>query len=290
MKRGLKMKDTLYFAQTNLRETLKLLTRYGKKATILAGGTDLVPKINSYELKPDVLVYIGGLGLDYMKEKDGKLLIGAATPMAKIAASKLVARKAGALAEAARQAGTAAVRTAATIGGNLANASPAADLATPLLAMDAELLLMNSKGKRVVALKDFFKGPGKTVLKPGELITEVSVPVPKGKTVFLKLGRRKAMTLSVVNTAVGLQMEGKKCKEARIVVGSVAPTPLRCTRAEGLLKGKEVDRTLITQCATEALAASKPVDDQRATAWYRKQAGTVLVARALAQAAGVENE
>lgn len=284
------MKDTLYFAQTNLRETLKLLARYGKKATILAGGTDLVPKINSYELKPDVLVYIGGLGLDYMKEKGEKLLIGAATPMAKIAASKLVARKAGALAEAARQAGTAAVRTAATIGGNLANASPAADLATPLLAMDAELLLMNSKGKRVVALKDFFKGPGKTVLKPGELITEVSVPVPKGKTVFLKLGRRKAMTLSVVNTAVGLQMEGKKCKEARIVVGSVAPTPLRCTRAEGLLKGKEVDRTLITQCATEAVAASKPVDDQRATAWYRKQAGTVLVARALAQAAGVENE
>ncbi len=105
-------------------------TQYGRKATILAGGTDLVPKINYYELKPDVLVYIGGLGLDYIQEKGGKLLIGAATPMAKIAASKLVAKKAGALAEAARQAGTAAIRTAATIGGNLANASPAADLAT----------------------------------------------------------------------------------------------------------------------------------------------------------------
>jgi len=284
------MKDTLYFAPTDVRETLKLLGQYGRKATILAGGTDLVPKINYYELKPDVLVYIGELGLDYIKEKGGKLLIGAATSMAQIAANRLVAKKASALAEAARQAGTAAVRTAATIGGNLANASPAADLATPLLAMDAQLLLQSAKGKRVVALKDFFKGPGQTVLKPGELITEVSVPMPKGKTVFLKLGRRKAMTLSVVNVAVRLHMAGKKCQEARIAIGSVAPRPLRCTKAEGLLQGKAVDKALIAECAAEAMAASKPVDDQRATAWYRKQAGNVLVARALAQAAGVENE
>ena len=284
------MKDTLYFAQTDVRKTLKLLGQFGRKATILAGGTDLVPKINYYELKPDVLVYIGELGLEYIKEKGGKLLFGAATSMAQIAINKLVGRKATALAEAARQAGTAAVRTAATIGGNLANASPAADLAIPLLAMDAELLLKSARGKRVVALKDFFKGPGQTVLKPGELITEVSVPMRKGKTVFLKLGRRKAMTLAVVNVAVRLDMAGKKCKEARIAIGSVAPTPLRCTKAEGLLKGKTIDKALIAQCATEAMAASRPVDDQRATAWYRKQAGTVLVARALAQAAGVENE
>ena len=284
------MKGTLYFAQTNVRETLKLLSQYGRKATILAGGTDLVPKINYYELKPDVLVYIGDLGLDYIREKGGKLLIGAATPMAKIAASKLVAKKASALGEAARQAGTAAVRTAATIGGNLANASPAADLAPPLLAMDAELLLMSSQGKRIVALKDFFKGPGKTVLKPGELIAEISMTLPKGKTVFLKLGKRKAMSLSVVNVAVCLDMEGKRCKRARIAVGSVAPTPLRCNGAEALLMGKMVDPELIAQCAAEAMAASTPIDDQRATAWYRKQAGTALVGRALAQAAGVESE
>ena len=284
------MKDTLYFAHTNVRETLRLLNQYGRKATILAGGTDLVPRINYYEFKPDVIVYIGGLGLDYIKEKGGKLLIGAATPMAKIAASKIVAKKAGALAEAARLAGTAAVRTAATIGGNLANASPAADLAPPLLAMDAQLLLMSIKGKRIVPLKDFFKGPGKTVLKPGDLIAEVSVPVPQGKTVFLKLGRRKAMSLSVVNVAVRLDMENKKCQGARIALGSVAPKPLRCTRAEALLIGKGVDQRLIAQCAAEAMAASKPVDDQRATAWYRKQAGTALVARALAQAAGLKTD
>ena len=288
------MKDVMYFAPTEMSEALKLLDQYGEKATILAGGTDLVPKINYDDLKPDVLVYIGGLGLDYIKEGDGKLVIGAATPTAKIAASELVARTASALADAARQSGAVTVRNAATIGGNLGNASPAADLATALLALDAQLLLRSSKGDRRVALKDFFMGPGRTVLKPGELIVEVSIPLSKGRAVFLKLGRRKAMTLSVVNVAVHLEMDGKRrweklaCQEARIALGSMAPTPLRCAKAEGLLRGKVLDKALIAQCAAEAVAESSPIDDQRATAWYRKIAGTVLVSRALAQAAGIE--
>jgi len=284
------MSEALYFAASNMSEAMKLLGQYGKKAVILAGGTDLVPRINTYGLKPGVLVYIGKLGLDYIKEEKGKVIIGAAAPLAKIAASKLLAKKAGALAEAAAQAGTGAVRTTATIGGNLANASPAADLATPLLAMDAELALMSKKKKRVVPLKDFFKGPGQTVLQAGEMIKEISFPVPKGKTVFIKLGRRKALTLSVVNAAVRLDVSRKKCQEARIALGSVAPTPLRCPGAEGMLEGKEVNPELITQCAAEAMAASSPIDDQRATAWYRKKAGAAVVARALAQAAGVEME
>jgi aerobic carbon-monoxide dehydrogenase medium subunit len=284
------MSGALYFAASTMSEAMKLLGQYGKKAVILAGGTDLVPRINTYGLKPGVLLYIGKLGLDYIKEEKGKVIIGAATPMTKIANSKVIAKKAGALAEAAAQTGTGAVRTAATIGGNLANASPAADLATPLLAMDAELSLVSQKKKRVVALKDFFKGPGQTVLQPGEMIKEIFFPVPKGKTVFIKLGRRKALTLSVVNAAVRLDVSRKKCQEARIALGSVAPTPLRCLGAEGLLVGKEVSPELITQCAAEAMAASSPIDDQRATAWYRKKAGAAVVARALAQAAGVEME
>jgi len=284
------MKEAIYFDETEISKAIKVLGQYRKKAVILSGGTDLVPQINYYKLKPEVLVYIGKLGLDYIREKNGKVAIGATTSMAKIAASKLVARKAAALAEAARQAGTSAIRTAATIGGNLANASPAADLATPLLAMDADLLLRSDKGKRTVPLRDFFTGPGTTVLRPGELIVEISIPPVKGKTAFLKLGRRKAMTLSVVNVAVRLEMGGKKCKDARIAMGSVAPTPLRCTRAEELLKGKSPDRALIAQCSAEAMAACNPVDDQRATAWYRRKAGTALVARALAQAAGLAEE
>jgi CO/xanthine dehydrogenase FAD-binding subunit len=119
---------------------------------------------------------------------------------------------------------------------------------------------------------------------------EVVLPPPRGKTVFLKLGRRKALTLSVVNVAVRLEMDGEKCKEARIALGSVAPTPLRCPGAESLFLGQRMDQRLISRCAVEAMAASKPVDDQRASAWYRKQAGTALVARALRQAAGLKSE
>ena len=284
------MSEALYFAASTMSEAMKLLGQYGKKAVILAGGTDLVPRINTYGLKPGALIYVGKLGLDYIKEEKGRMIIGAATPMAKIAGSKAVAKKAAALSEAALQAGTAAVRTAGTIGGNLANASPAADLATPLLVLDADLSLVSQKKKRIVALKDFFKGPGQTVLQPGEMIKEVSFPIPKGKTVFVKLGRRKALTLSVVNAAVRLEVNRKKCQEARIALGSVAPTPLRCPKAEGMLKDQEISKDLILQCASEAMAASSPIDDQRASAWYRKKAGAAVVAKALAKAAGLEME
>lgn len=281
------MKQVGYFAPTEVGEAVKLLAEYGAKATVLAGGTDLVPKINYYELKPDVLLYIGGLGLDYIKEEDGKLVIGAATPVAKLITSDLVVKKAGALAEAAQQFASVAIRSVATVGGNLANASPAADLAPPLLAMDAELRLANAGGERIVAIKDFFTGPGETVLKPDEFIVEVSVPLLTGKTVFLKVGQRKAQTLSVVNVAVRLEMDGMVCNDARIALGSMAPMPLRCIDAEELIKGKTLDKALIDKCAAAAVAQSAPIDDQRATAWYRMKAGTALVARGLAQAAGV---
>lgn len=283
------MKNGMYFAPTRIGEAFKLLVEYGEKAHILAGGTDLVPKINYYELKPDILLYIGELGLDYLKEKKGKLVIGATTSMATLTNNALVAKKASALAEAARRSGSIATRNAGTIGGNLANASPAADLATPLLVMDAKLLLGRAGEKRVVAIKDFFIGPGKTVLKPDELIIEIYVPSFKGRTVFLKLGRRKAMTLSVANVAVRLEMVSNTCNEVRIAMGAMAPTPMRCTRAEEMLKGKLLDEALVNRSATEAVAETNPIDDQRATAWYRKKAGAALVAQALLQAASIDD-
>ncbi|MGQ9855006.1 MAG: FAD binding domain-containing protein, partial [Candidatus Oleimicrobiaceae bacterium] len=235
----------------------------------------------------------------YIEQSDSILVIGAATPTAKIAASPLVAEKAAALAEAARLSASPAVRSAGTIGGNLANASPAADLATPLIALGATVVLISAKGEREVAVEDFFKGPGQTGLQPGELLKEVRIPVRKGKSVFLKLGRRKAMTLSVVNVAVYMEMEqGQKCAEARVALGAMAPTPLRCKKAEGLLQGcvlpmtaleggEFLDKARIERAAEAAIEESSPIDDQRATAWYRRKAGKVLVARALAAAAGV---
>ncbi len=290
------MEDVIYFAPRKIEEALQLLARYREKTTILAGGTDLVPRINYYKLRPGILLYIGGLGLDYIKKDKQRLTIGGGTSWAEIISNNWVAEKANVLAEAARQGSCVAVRNAGTIGGNLANASPAADLATPLLVMDSELLLKSMVKERLIAVKDFFTGPGETVLGPNELIIEIQIPLFKGNTVFLKLGRRKAMTLSVVNVAVRLELSNgsqgssRTCIDARIAVGSVAPTPMRCIKTEEMLKGKVLDKTLIWEGAVKAMAETNPIDDQRATAWYRKKAGTALIARALAKAAGIQIE
>jgi CO/xanthine dehydrogenase FAD-binding subunit len=282
------MKDAMYFAPPGIDETLALLSEYKGKATLLAGGSDLVPKINYYDLKPDIIIYTGGIGFAYVKEGDGKLIIGAGTTWSDLISDTLVAEKAGVLAEAARQGGCVATRNVGTIGGNIVNASPAADLVAPLMALDAEVSIKSSKAKRMIPIKDFFTGPGTTILNPDELVTEIHVPFVQGNAVFLKLGRRRAMTLSVVNTAVCLQINGKICKEARVVLGSMGPKPLRCEKAEGILNGNSVDKDLIGKCAAEAINEASPIDDQRATAWYRKKAGEKLVAQALSRAAGME--
>ena len=266
---------------------MKLLAEQGENAAVLAGGTDLVAALNYYEIKPGALVYIGGLGLDYIKEEDGKLVIGAGTTGAQLIASDLIAEKFPVLLAAAKTHGSPAVRSVATIGGNLGTGSPAGDLIPPLMVMDAEVLLVSAGGERVVPVKDFFTGPQQTVRKPDELIVEIRVPLQAGKAAFHKLGRRKAQTCALASATARLEMDGKVCKDARIVLGSMAPTPIRCTKAEKMIAGKALDEDLIAKCAAEAIAESSPIDDQRATAWYRKKAGKALVARAVAQAAGV---
>ena len=281
------MKEILYYAPQNLRQALDLLAKHKEKVTVLAGGTDLVPMINDYQLRPDILLYVGHLGLDYIKREKGKLAIGATTPWNKLESNSMIAQKYGALKQATQISSCAAVKTRGTIGGNLGTASQAADLVTPLLAMDAEVCLVKKGGKRLVPIKDFFLGPGKTIRKPDELIVEIQLPLKKGTSVFLKLGRRKAMTLSVANVAVRVEMAGAICRDARIALGAMAPKPIRCLKAEGLLKGKKIEPALISQCAFEAVATSKPIDDGRATAWYRKQVAAVLVSRALTQACGI---
>jgi CO/xanthine dehydrogenase FAD-binding subunit len=213
------MKDMKYFAPQGVDEALDYLAEYGEKATVLAGGTDVVSRVNYYELLPDVILYVGGIGTDYIKEGDGELVIGAGTTWSSLMTHPLVEARARVLAEAAGKGGCVATRNAGTIGGNIANASPAADLSVALLALDAEVVVRSSKAERTVALKDFFTGPGTTVLQADELVIEVHVPFVKGNAVFLKLGRRRAMTLSVVNTAVRIYSEVGTCKEARIAVG-----------------------------------------------------------------------
>lgn len=283
------MKDVGYFAPTDVGEALELLSRYGEEATVLAGGTDLVPRINYYELKPANLIYVGGLGIDGVKEENDQLILGAGLTWSQIIENDVIVAKAPMLTDAAKQGGSEATRNAGTLGGNLCNASPAGDLSCALMALNAQVVLKSSGGERVVAIQDFFTGPGSTVRAANELLTEVHVPIPRGETAFLKLGRRKAMTLSVVSTGIQIIMSGSRCEEAAISLGAMAPTPLRCTRAEGSIRGKTLDAAVIADCAETTISESSPIDDQRATAWYRKKAGKALVAEAIRQAAGMNH-
>ena len=283
------MQHFQFFSAKSLSDALRFLSEKGDRTGIIAGGTDLIPRMRDEISRPEFILNILEIdGLNGVRELNHVLHIGSTTTHTRLVESDILRRTCPSLVQAAASVGGPLIRNRGTIGGNIANASPAADLASALLSLDAEVVLISEKKTRVVALKDFFIEPGKTVLNPDELLAEILVPIPKGKSVFLKLGRRQAMSLSIVNVAVHLEMEGDKCRDAKIAMGSVAPTPIRCHQAEMMLVNKEIGLELISKCAGEAVAVTKPIDDQRAKAWYRMEAGTVLLKRALAEAAGLQ--
>jgi len=281
------MQNFQYHSARSLNEALRFLSENGNQTKVIAGGTDLIPRLREEDCRPGFVLNVLEIGLNGIIEENGRIRIGSTTTHAQLVESEILQRQCPALVQAAGSIGGPLIRNRGTVGGNICNASPAADLAPALLVLDAEAILKSEKGTRRVVLKDFFLGPGKAALEPDELLAEISIPLPQGKSRFLKLGRRKAMTLSIVNAAVSLELEGRRCRAAKIALGSVAPTPIRCSPAETLLAGKEIDAKLIERCAAEAMAVSQPVDDQRAKAWYRIQAGTVLLKRALMMAAGL---
>lgn len=287
------MESLKFYAPGTVVEALELVRLFGGQATVLAGGTDVVPRINIRELRPRAIIHIGRLGLSYVRETEGALSLGACTTVAAIARDAAVSRLARMLAEAAGQLGTPAIRTAATIGGNIVNASPAADLVPPLLVLGARVRLLSAASERVVPLCEFFLGSGGTVLAPEEILMEVLIPRTEGRTAFLKLGRRRNATLSVVNVAVWMGLEADKrggsiCRSARLALGSMGPRPLLCQRAPLALVSHVVTRAAIAKCAALAVAESEPVDDIRATASYRRKVANALVRRALMQVAGGE--
>lgn len=266
-------------------EICELLARYGDDAYIISGGTDLMVAINQRHISPKVMIYIGESGLNYIKAEGNNLIIGAATPFAEIIGSALVQAKAPLLAEVVSHIASPAIRNVGTIGGNLANASPAADSATALLALGAGLKLISKNSERVVDCDGFFKGPGQTLLKPEEFIQEVIVPAQSSEAhwAYRKLGRRKAQSLSVVSAAVHCVTEDGKCAAARIGLGAVAPTPIPATRAGAMLEGKAVDRALIENVAKIAADETDPIDDIRSSAWYRHRAVEALIKQLLSK-------
>lgn len=284
------MKDVQYFAPDTLEEALQLLGEYGSSISVLSGGTDLVRDMNLEFKIPDNIVWIGRLGLGYIEDEGDVIRIGAATSMQTAGDSKLLRAKAGAVARAAGKIASPPVRSLATLGGNLCNASPGADTGCALLGLGAEVLLTSAEGQRVVPLRAFFTGPNQTVLQPGEIMTEIRVrPLEKGEgAAYAKVGRRQAMTLAVLNTASRVKLDAQgNCESVIIAVGAAAPIPMRAVEAEAILTGQPFTEEAILEAAEAASKEIQPIDDVHGTAWYRRRLARVLVARTLREAGGL---
>ena len=276
-----------YFAPKTQGQTLELLHHLGPEARMLAGGTDLFVAMREKGLRTKSLIDIKGVAdLRGIASLNGSgLSIGAATPLHEIEMNPLVREVSPVLSNAVGTIGSLQVRNRGTLGGNLVNASPSADSVPALLVLDAKVELLSAAGSREVSLEAFFTGPGKTVMEPGEILKRVIIPRPEpGQfSVYLKFGPRRAMDIAVVGVAVSLIFSrDRTCKEARVALAAVAPTPLRAPRTEAALAGK-IDEAAIAHAAAEAMAEARPISDVRASAEYRRHLVGVLVRRALNQ-------
>lgn len=272
-----------YYSPESLEEAVKLLEKYGSEASILAGGTDLLVNMKRRITEPKHLISIKKIAeLNGIVETPEGFRIGAATKLRSIEKSEIVRAMLPVLYEAVRLIGSTQVRNMATIGGNLCNASPAADSATALLALDAKANIMGLRGIRSIPLSEFFIGPGKTALQRGELLTGLSIPSPRERSgsSFLKIGRT-SMDIATINVATFLRLREEIVEDCRIALGAVAPIPLRIFRAEGHLKGKAINNDVIAEAAQIVSEDIKPITDLRATAEYRRNASKALTRDAL---------
>jgi CO/xanthine dehydrogenase FAD-binding subunit len=260
----------------------------------IAGGTDLMVQLRNGRCLAGCLVDLGRLGLAGIRRVDGAIEIGAATTMDAIAADAGIQRSFPALAAAARQVGAWPIQCRATLGGNLANGSPAADTAPALLIAEATVTVVSAAGTRRLPIAEFFLGPGRTALAPGELVTSVRLPLselPPGDRVverFVKVGPRREQVISVVSLAARavVRPDGTLAM-VRLALGSVAPTPVRARAAEQALTGRRPDAAARRDAARAVQHDIAPIDDVRAPARYRRIAAAVLLDRFLEEAARV---
>ncbi|MEX0863920.1 MAG: xanthine dehydrogenase family protein subunit M [Acidimicrobiia bacterium] len=270
-------------------EALDVLGRLGPDATVLAGGTDVMVQYLRGEIAPGHLVYIGGLdALDGIAADGHEFSIGALTPHRRLATDPLVLDLLPAVSAAAATVGGWQTQAVGTIGGNVCNASPAADLAAPLLTADAMVNLESGRAKRSVRLADFLIGRRQTAREPDELVTGLSVTPRQGRTgdVYLKVGRRGAMEVALVGLSTRLMLDDSDRVEAvAIAVCSVAPVPYRASEAEEVLKGTRLEAEAIREAAAVLATSASPVSDFRADARYRTRVLGALLERALRMAA-----
>ena len=273
-------------------EALAILAEHWAAAMLVAGGTNVLVDLRAGKHQPQVLVDVARLpGLRSIKCEDGHLVIGGGTSISDLLFDPLVAQHAPALKEAAAVFANPLIRNRATVGGNLADASPAADTAPPLLALDAEVELASQGGIRRVPLVDFLVGVRKTLRRPDELLIVVRFPVPSSGTAshFQKVGLRRADAISVLSAAVAVTCDAAgRCTVARIALGALAPRPLRATAAETVLVGEKLTPAAIVEAARVAGEAARPINDIRGSADYRRQVTEVIVRRLLEKAVATE--
>jgi len=287
------LSDINYWEPGNLIDAVSLLANMGDQVRALAGGTDLLVKMKKGPINWKGIVNLKGLTeLKGFVFEGETITIGALTQISSLIENSLLGLHFPVLVDAARSLGTPQVRNLATIGGNLCNASPAADVALVLLMYEARLLITGPSGSRKVPVHEFYVGSGQTVLQLGEILTAIEIDLPplNSKGVFYKHGKRKSHEIALVNVAVLLtpQPGTKQISRARIAVGAVASTQLRIKEAEDSLR--EVIATLgaFEKAAELTKEAVNPIDDVRSTASYRKQMVGVLTRRALVEAWGGE--
>ena len=301
------MKKFDYLRPQTLEEALALLNQHGKKAKLIAGGTDVIVLIKQKAMMPEVLISLRGIpGLDQIRY-DGALKIGAMVTHRGIEKSEVIRKEFSALTDAADVLGSIQIRNVATIGGNICTAAPSADTATPLLVLGTQVKIKSLSEERMVPIEGFFTGPGETILKKGEMVTELVVPKPLPNTgsAYWKLQRRLALDLPILGVSVLLSLDKGTvscsdmlcttspissilhtmekdeltCKEIRIALGVAAPTPMRALKAENLMRGKKISDELLEEVANTASVEAQPRDSIRGEAWYRKDLIRILVKR-----------
>jgi carbon-monoxide dehydrogenase medium subunit len=280
------LKIDAYHRPARVEDALSLL-REGR--TVVAGGTDLLVNPR-YMVGVREVIDLAELPLDYIEGSPGLVRVGARATMRDVSRSALVRALAdGIVARAAAVCGSPNIRNAATMAGNVASALPSADTPPTLLALEASVLLRSAAGERELPLEEFFVGPAKSARHPDELLVEIRIPVPAQGTRggFCKVGR-VADDIAMTNAAAVLRVEDGVVAHARLVLGAVAPVPLRIEAAEGFLEGRPAGDAELAEAAELAAAASQPIDDQRASAGYRRRMAAVCARRALRQAAGLD--
>jgi carbon-monoxide dehydrogenase medium subunit len=277
-----------YIKPKDLGALLSNKQMMGGRGEVIAGGTNLIPQMKEKIKSPEFLIDVCDLPeLSQIKEENGIISMGAGTTIADIMSSEIIKSKSPILASAAKQLGSPLIRNRATLGGNIADASPAADMAPPLLALEAFLYLASEgEEEREVPLDQFFKGPNQTDMKENEVITRISFMAPEQPLTgaYFKLGLRNAMAISVVSVAVMFDVKEGICRKARIALGSVAPKPVRAYGVERGLEGKELNQDVIEESSNAVKNDISPISDIRASAAYRQHTASALLKRAIIEA------